>query len=53
MEMGRKLSPGNDVVEGGALAGLSPMSEMFPDMKEVLPIPARALCEVPGARLVS
>ena len=51
MDMGRKLSPGNVVVEGGALAGLSPRSGLRPEIIEELPVPVRRLREVVGALL--
>jgi hypothetical protein len=49
--MGRKLSPGNVVVKGGALAGHSPRSGLRPDIMEELPLPICRLCEVVGAPL--
>jgi hypothetical protein len=51
VEMGRKLSPGNVVVKGGALAGDSPRSGLRPEIKEEPPYPVCRLCELVGAPL--
>jgi len=51
VEMGRKLRPGNVVVEGGALAGHSPRSRLRLGTKEGSPVPIRRLCELVGAVL--